>query len=223
MRTSHASDRGVRIWIVSCLVLLAAALPVRAVRADEVFKLDIDLALRDRENGSLIAVPRFALRTEQRFASGDWYYSKYFLGLRYDPSEAVSLAGYWVYQELRPVDASEQMAVADATFDFGTSGLSFQNRNRAEWRFTSDYFSYRNKLEAARKVGSGPLRLFVSEEFRIDADQGRINAWEFQAGCRLQPARPLRLKIYFSRQLYRRGLPDFYATNFIGLLIYVQS
>ena len=47
-------------------------------------------------------------------------------------------------------------------------------------------------------------------------------AWEFQAGLRLQPAPPFRLKIYFSRQLYRRGLPEWYATDFIGLLIYVQ-
>jgi hypothetical protein len=208
--------------MVLCAVLFVALAGIRSVRADEVFKLDIDLALRGGEDGAMVAVPRFALRTEQRFASGDWYYSKYFLGLRYDPSKTVSLAGYWVYQELRPVDGTEQLMVADVTLGGGEGRFSFQNRNRAEWRFTSDYCSYRNKLEVAGKMGSGRLRLFVSEEFRIDADQRRINAWEFQAGLRLQPAPPFRLKIYFSRQLYRRGLPEWYATDFIGLLIYVQ-
>jgi hypothetical protein len=208
--------------MVLCTVLVVGLVEIHNVRADEVFKLDIDLALRGHEDGMIVAVPRFALRTEQRFASGDWYYSKYFLGLRYDPSKTVSLAGYWVYQELRPVEAAEQLMVADVTFDGVKGRFSLQNRNRAEWRFTSDYFAYRNKLEVATKVGPGPLRLFVSEEFRIDADQRRINAWEFQAGLRLQPAPPFRLKIYLSRQLYRRGLPEWYATDFIGLLIYVQ-
>ncbi len=219
---SRSSGQRLRVGIVLGCILSAALLPVRGVQADEVFKLDIDLALRGGEGGSIVSIPRFALRTEQRFASGDWYYSKYFLGLRYDPSKAVSLAGYWVYQELRPVEAVEHMMVADVTLNFGEGRYSFQNRNRGEWRLTSDYFSYRNKLEGSGRLGSGPLRLFVSEEFRIDADQRQINAWEFQAGFRLQPAPPFRLKIYYSRQLYRRGLPGWYATDFIGLLIYVQ-
>jgi len=202
-------------WLVAALLILTAA----PGHTDQRLKLDLDVALQHSDVGGLIGVPRLAVRGEQRWMDGRWYYSKYFLGLRYDVSRTVSLAGYWAHREFRPLGLGEHLAVADVIVRGHAGGLSISDRNRSEWHFGGDYYRYRNKLEVSGKVGWDSLRVFGAQELRIDSDERRLNVFELETGVRLNPKGPLRLKIYMARQWFRRHLPDWHAVNILGLLV----
>ena len=202
-------------WFLAAVIALAAA----PAHADQRVKLDLDVALNRHDGSDLVGVPRVAARSEQRWVDGRRYYSKYFLGLRYDLSKTVSLAGYWAHREFRLLDVGEHLAVADVIVRGHTGGLFVWDRNRSEWHFGGHYYRYRNKLEVSGEVGWGTLRVYGAQELRIDSDQRRLNVFELEAGVRLHPKGPLRLKIYVARQWFRRHLPDWHDIDILGLVI----
>lgn len=212
MRNLLASLSGFVIFLILLTEPVPAAGEVR-------LKLDLDYTIPLQRDNSALAIKPM-LRTEQRFRENGVVLNKVFTGLRFDVSPALKIQAYYAHKDLYYSDHQEiHMLVFDLILQYRLKSLTFKERNGNEWHSPSGFYRYRQYFELLHNVGVLRSAIWLSEEFRVDSDQRRVNQNDIRLGINFKLKDPLKIRLYYNLESKRRLKITWEANHIFGIMI----
>lgn len=216
-------------WPIAALALLLwlSASPAYATGEGR-FYFDLDYLAIHGHGPTFHMSLRPMFRSEQRFRESGLVLLKTSAGLRFGALPWLSLQTYYAHKDLFYQDHRQaHMAVVDVILHGHLGPLRLMDRNGNEWHVTDGFYRYRNYFETLWEIGrwrpgGWNVGLWTSEEFRIDADVGRVNLNDIRVGLQFAPHQGYRLRLFYDLEAKRRGTPDWALTHFVGLVFAVR-
>lgn len=164
------------------------------------------------------------VRLETRFRDSGMVYEQWNTGLRIGILPWLSTAAYYTPRlTMYPGTPGKfkNVAGADVIFHPQIGPFKLIDRIANEWHATDGFYRFRNLSEFIFKVADWAA-IYFYEEFRIDADQRKVNMNNAGAGLQFDPLPVLTLRLFYDFEINRRGLPEWQYVHFIGILMYAH-
>jgi len=159
-------------------------------------------------------------KNENRFRSQGLVYDKEFIGIQQQFLPWFIFRTYWVHKDLwYTKHADKQMYVAEFIFKHRRGYFGCMYRNGNEWHITDGFYRNREKFEFHGYLPEPAkwLYFWVSEEFRIDSDEGRINMNDVWLGLGFKPRKGIDIRAFWGNEMKHRKTPGWVRTDLVGV------
>ena len=215
---------GKRVPVLAGLVVVGWMSPAWAKQdaAEGRIKTDIDYNVLARVTRKVKLRPM--IKVEQRYRGEGLVLLKVFVGVRLDVLPWLLVFPYYAHKDKFSGNqvSRTHMAVLSLLPHYKFWRLKLSDKNEFEWHSNPGFFRYRNKPALFFRPGPKWLWLFVDEEFRVDADAGRINQNDVCAGIQFGIQKHLSLRLYYDFEAKRRGSDRWQRTHVGALILFVR-
>ncbi len=164
-------------------------------------------------------------KNENRFRTKGLIFDKEMVGLGQGVTSWFKMNLYFAHKDLwKQSRIDKKMGVLELFVKHRFAYFAFSYRNGNEWHITDRFYRNREKIEL-RGILPRPvawLSFWLSEEFRIDSDQGRINMNDLWVGLRFTPKKGLDLKVFWGMENNRRKASVWSRTDIVGLGLHLS-
>ena len=212
--------RTVLAGIVAWFGMTAFGSAARADATEGRIYLDVSYAAYARHDGALHLSLKPFMRMESRFRDSGLVYAQWNTGLRLGVLPWLSAAAYYSPRQQmyagKP-NTFKHLAGLDLIFHHSIDGFRLLNRETSEWHATDAFYRYRNFSEVMYTTPAKWLSLFANEEFRVDADEERVNMNNVAGGLQFDPLSSLTFRVFYDFESCRRKAPQWQNVNFVGI------
>ncbi len=215
-------NRPLAVTVAAVFVAVLGALapaPAQAQPAEARTYFDLGWRVLHERSGALDAGLSPFLE-ELRFQAQGLAYRKLSAGTRLRVLSWLSVQAYYARTTSTPAGkpaSSADLLVGNVILSWKLGPLTLKNREGNEWHVTQAFYRYRNLVEGSLATPLPWLSVFLHEEIRIDADQGRVNMNNVGGGVKLGPWHPIVLRVFLEAESNRRSKPTWQTTPYVGL------
>lgn len=220
-------SRTISIFLLAAMLVgleMFASVRSEAATAEGRFYIDLEYTVLKIDSGALHFKLKPFVRLETRFRDSGMVYEQWNTGLRFGILPWLSAAAYYTPRlTMYPGKPGKfkNVAGADVIFHPQIGPFKLFDRVANEWHATDGFYRFRNLSEFIFNVADWAAVYFY-EEFRIDADQRKVNMNNVGAGLQFDPVPALTLRLFYDFEINRRGLPDWQFVHFVGILMYAH-
>ena len=208
--------------LIAWLLVLMTSSPARSAEREFRSYMDFEYTALQKDGPVWHLALKQFLRVENRFRTGELVYQQWNMGLKIRLLSWISVQEYYTPREQMyagKTRVNKDVVGSDLLFNPSYGPLRLLNRQANEWHLTDRFYRYRNLTELACKMPAKWLLLDVSEEFRFDSDQRRINQNDVGGGLQIDLSKSLTLRVFYDLEASRRLLPTWQYVHFLGLSV----
>lgn len=165
------------------------------------------------------------LKLENRFRDTGLVYTQWNAGLNVDILEWLNVSVYYTPREQsypgKP-NVFKNVYGVDLNLSYSLGAIKLYNREANEWQATDNFYRYRNLTGIALKTDGYWPAPYVSEEFRADSDQQRINMNNFEVGLNIKGMGATNFKVLYDIETNRRLLREWQYTQYTGFAMDIK-
>ena len=163
------------------------------------------------------------LKEENRFRDQGLVLNKAFAGFQ---SHATSWLGFNLYYAKKDMfytkPLSKHLGSADVFAKAKLGPFWGYTRVGNEWHMTDKFYRLRDYFEVGWVTPAPWLTVWAAEEFRYDADVGRLNMNDNRFGLGFKVRKMLKVRPFVDIENKRRGKPTWHELTFVGVSVGVN-
>ena len=210
----------INLFLLAVLTAMIAGIASNAAADTVETRSYVDLQYTAVSKDAFVISVEPFYKMENRFRDTGLVYTQWNAGIRSNILSWLSAAVYYTPRELaypNKTNSFKNAAGADLIFKAAAGPVGFMNREANEYQITDNFYRYRNLTEVKLATFEKWPSIYISDEFRADSDQQRINMNNAEAGFEIPGPAGLVFRLLYDVETNRRLLSDWQYTQYAGI------